>query len=217
MIRVAVYDDNKHRRESLQAFISLSSELKHAGSFENCANILQDVAATFPDIILMDIEMPVVNGLQGVKLVKKQYPHIKIIMQTAFDDDDKIFAALQAGAEGYILKTASIIQIAQSIDEVIKGGASMSPSIALKVMRYFSRQQLVISPDYNLSPKETEVLKQLVQGLSYKMIADELSISYFTVNNHVKKIYEKLQVHSQGEAVALVHKERLVSFHSILS
>lgn len=102
MIRVAVYDDNKHRRESLQAFISLSSELKHAGSFENCANILQDVAATFPDIILMDIEMPVVNGLQGVKLVKKQYPHIKIIMQTAFDDDDKIFAALQAGAEGYI-------------------------------------------------------------------------------------------------------------------
>ncbi|HQW91602.1 MAG TPA: response regulator transcription factor [Ferruginibacter sp.] len=210
MIRVAVYDDNKHRRESLQAFISLSSELKHAGSFENCANILQDVAATFPDIILMDIEMPVVNGLQGVKLVKKQYPHIKIIMQTAFDDDDKIFAALQAGAEGYILKTASIIQIAQSIDEVIKGGASMSPSIALKVMRYFSRQQLVISPDYNLSPKETEVLKQLVQGLSYKMIADELSISYFTVNNHVKKIYEKLQVHSQGEAVALVHKERLV-------
>ncbi len=210
MIRVAVYDDNKHRRESLQAFISLSSELKHAGSFENCANILQDVAATFPDIILMDIEMPVVNGLQGVKLVKKQYPHIKIIMQTAFDDDDKIFAALQAGAERYILKTASIIQIAQSIDEVIKGGASMSPSIALKVMRYFSRQQLVISPDYNLSPKETEVLKQLVQGLSYKMIADELSISYFTVNNHVKKIYEKLQVHSQGEAVALVHKERLV-------
>ncbi|MBK7122266.1 MAG: response regulator transcription factor [Chitinophagaceae bacterium] len=210
MIRVAVYDDNKHRRESLQAFISLSSELKHAGSFENCANILQDVAATFPDIILMDIEMPVVNGLQGVKLVKKQYPHIKIIMQTAFDDDDKIFAALQAGAEGYILKTASIIQIAQSIDEVIKGGASMSPSIALKVMRYFSRQQLVISPDYNLSPKETEVLKRLVQGLSYKMIADELSISYFTVNNHVKKIYEKLQVHSQGEAVALVHKERLV-------
>ncbi|MBK7557887.1 MAG: response regulator transcription factor [Chitinophagaceae bacterium] len=210
MIRVAVYDDNKPRRESLQAFISLSSELKHAGSFENCANILQDVAATFPDIILMDIEMPVVNGLQGVKLVKKQYPHIKIIMQTAFDDDDKIFAALQAGAEGYILKTASIIQIAQSIDEVIKGGASMSPSIALKVMRYFSRQQLVISPDYNLSPKETEVLKRLVQGLSYKMIADELSISYFTVNNHVKKIYEKLQVHSQGEAVALVHKERLV-------
>ncbi|MBK8494342.1 MAG: response regulator transcription factor [Chitinophagaceae bacterium] len=210
MIRVAVYDDNKPRRESLQAFISLSSELKHAGSFENCANILQDVAATLPDIILMDIEMPVVNGLQGVKLVKKQYPQIKIIMQTAFDDDDKIFAALQAGAEGYILKTASIIQIAQSIDEVIKGGASMSPSIALKVMRYFSRQQLVISPDYNLSPKETEVLKRLVQGLSYKMIADELSISYFTVNNHVKKIYEKLQVHSQGEAVALVHKERLV-------
>lgn len=210
MIRVAVYDDNKSRRESLQAFISLSPELEYAGSFENCASILKDVAVTKPDIILMDIEMPVVNGLEGVKIVKQQYPQIKIIMQTAFDDDEKVFTALQAGAEGYILKTASVIQIAQSIDEVIKGGASMSPSIALKVMRYFGQQQKTISPDYHLTPKENEVLKWLALGHSYKMIADEIGISYFTVNNHVKKIYEKLHVHSQSEAVALAYKERLV-------
>jgi DNA-binding NarL/FixJ family response regulator len=210
MIRVAVYDDNKPRRESLQAFISLSPDLEHAGSFENCAAILQDVAFAKPDIILMDIEMPGGNGIDGVRVIKQNYPQIKIIMQTAFDDDDKVFAALQAGAEGYILKTASVTQIAQSIDEVIKGGAAMTPSIALKVMRYFGQQQTVTSTDYKLSPKENEVLKKLATGLSYKMIADEMGISYFTVNNHVKKIYEKLQVHSLGEAVALAHKEKLI-------
>ena len=129
-------------------------------------------------------------------------------MQTAFDDDDKVFAALQNGAEGYILKTASVQQIAQSIDEVMKGGASMSPSIALKVMRYFNQQ--VIIPNYKLTPKETEVLKHLAEGFSYKMIADKMGISYFTVNNHVKKVYEKLQVHSLGEAVALAHKQKLL-------
>lgn len=154
--------------------------------------------------------MPVVNGLEGVKAVKQQQPHVKIIMQTAFDDDDKVFAALQAGAEGYILKTASVTQIAQSIDEVMKGGAAMTPSIALKVMRYFNQLPVILQTDYNLSPKETEVLKHLATGLSYKMIADQMGISYFTVNNHVKKIYEKLQVHSLGEAVAVAHKNKLV-------
>ena len=129
-------------------------------------------------------------------------------MQTAFDDDDKVFAAIQAGAEGYILKSAGVLQITQSIDEVMNGGASMSPSIALKVMRYFSRQPQ--KEDYNLSIKEKEVLKYLSQGLSYKMVADRMGISFFTVNNHVKKIYEKLHVHSLGEAVALAYKQKLV-------
>ncbi len=207
MIRIAVYDDNRSRRESLEVFMELTPDFEFAGSFENCANILADIEATNPDIILMDIEMPVVDGIDGVKLVKQHYPQVKVIMQTAFDDDEKVFAAIQAGAEGYILKTASIVQIAQSIDEVMNGGASMSPSIALKVMRYFSRQQ---KADYNLTGKETETLKLLAQGLSYKMIADKMNLRFFTVNNHVRKIYEKLQVHSMGEALALAHKEKLV-------
>lgn len=208
MIRVAVYDDNKARLESLQALISMSNDLEHAGSFENCSTIMEDVISMQPDIILMDIEMPGGNGIDGVRLVKHNFPEIKIIMQTAFDDDDKVFAAIQAGAEGYILKTATVSQIAQSIDEVVKGGAFMTPSIALKVMRYFNNT--TGNKNYHLSPKETEVLKRLANGLSYKMIADEMGIAYFTVNNHLKKIYEKLQVHSLGEAVALAHKERLV-------
>ncbi|MBL0357548.1 MAG: response regulator transcription factor [Chitinophagaceae bacterium] len=208
MVRIAVYDDNKARRESLQALMQLSPGYEFAGSFENCTNIAEDIAAVQPDIILMDIEMPVLDGIGGVRLVKQHYPHIKVIMQTAFDDDDKVFAAIQAGAEGYILKTASINQITQSIDEVMNGGASMSPSIALKVMRYFSSQPP--TQNYNLTNKESETLKLLAQGLSYKMIADKMGISYFTVNNHVKKIYEKLQVHSLGEAVALAHQQKLV-------
>ena len=210
MIKVVVYDDNKERRESLAVLLSFSEGLAFAGGFENTATIKDDIASIQPDVILMDIEMPGGNGIEGVKIVKKYFPAIKIIMQTAFDDDDKIFAALQAGAEGYILKSASVTQIAQSIDDVMKGGAAMTPSIALKVMRYFGQQKISSSVDYNLSPKESEVLKHLATGLSYKMIADQMGISYFTVNNHVKKIYEKLQVHSLGEAVALAHKEKLV-------
>jgi len=208
MIRIAVYDDNRARRESLQAFLQLTPDFEHAGGFENCASILEDIAVTHPDVILMDIEMPEVDGIAGVRLVKQHHPEIKVIMQTAFDNDDKVFAALQAGAEGYILKTVSINQIKQGIDEVMNGGASMSPSIALKVMRYFNSQPP--QQEYHLSQKETEALKLLAGGLSYKMIADQMGISYFTVNNHVKKIYEKLQVHSVGEAVALAHKQRLV-------
>ncbi|MFT3979787.1 MAG: response regulator transcription factor [Ferruginibacter sp.] len=209
MIRIAVYDDSLARRESLQAFMQLSAEYEFVGSFENCNTILQDIAGTHPDLILMDIEMPLLDGISGVRLVKQYYPEIKVIMQTAFDDDEKVFAAMQAGAEGYLLKNAGIVQIAQSIDEVMKGGAAMTPSIALKVMRYFNQQQS--SPgNFNLSPKEAEVLTHLANGLSYKMVADKMGISYFTVNNHVKKIYEKLQVHSLGEAIALAHKNRLV-------
>lgn len=212
MIKIVVYDDNKARRESLQAFFQLTPGFEQVGSFENCNNVTTDIEATQPDVILMDIEMPGIGGINGVILAKKSAPQIKIIMQTAFDDDDKVFAALQAGAEGYILKNASVAQITQSIDDVMKGGASMSPSIALKVMRYFNSQQKKPVSEYNLTSKETEVLGYLSQGLSYKMVADKIGISYFTVNNHVKKIYEKLQVHSLSEAVSLMNRRSLLPF-----
>lgn len=209
MIKIAVYDDSLARRESLQAFMQLSSEYEFVGSFENCKNIIQDINETNPDLILMDIEMPLLDGISGVKLLKQHFPDIKVIMQTAFDDDEKIIAAMQAGAEGYLLKNAGILQIAQSIDEVMKGGAVMTPSVALKVMRFFNQNASTIN-QYNLSPKETEVLSFLSIGSSYKMVADKMGISYFTVNNHVKKIYEKLQVHSVSEAVSIAHKNGLV-------
>lgn len=209
MIRVAVYDDSQTRCESLRAFIGLTPGLEWVGGFAGCDQVLKDMETCRPDLVLMDIEMPGVNGLEGVKLIKRAYPEIKVIMQTAFDDDEKIFEALKNGAEGYILKTATVTQIAQSIDEVINGGAAMTPSIALKVMRYFS-QRNTTAESYELTPREMEVLKYLAEGLPYKMIADKISVSYFTVNNHVKKIYKKLHVNSLAEAVALAHKNRMV-------
>jgi DNA-binding NarL/FixJ family response regulator len=159
--------------------------------------------------VLMDIEMPHVNGINGVATIKKYFPEIRIIMQTVFDDDEKIFASLQAGAEGYILKKASAEKITQSIEEVYQGGAYMTPSVALRVMKFFNKTHEQ-NNQYDLTAKEREVLKLLADGLSYKMAADRMGISYFTVNSHVKKIYEKLHVHSLGEAVSLALKNRIV-------
>ena len=205
-----MYDDNKPRIESLEYFLRLSTEFEFVGGFTHCNEIINNIEDTNPDLILMDIEMPGISGIEAVRLVKQQYPAIKIVMQTSFDDDEKVFAALQAGAEGYILKSASIIQLAQGIDDVVKGGAFMSPSIALKVMRYFNSRKEAGAPLYKLTPRETEVLKSLSQGLSYKMVADSMGLSFFTVNNHIRKIYEKLQVNSMGEAIAMAHKGGLV-------
>jgi DNA-binding NarL/FixJ family response regulator len=210
MTRIAIYDDNHARRESLEAFIKLTQVYTLAGGYEHCNNLLQDINKDQPDVILMDIEMPGMNGIEGVRLIKQNAPQVKVIIQTVFDDDEKIFAAMQAGAEGYVLKSASAIQLSQSIDDVLHGGAAMSPSIALRVMRYFNQQQAAPAIEARLTPKELEVLKWLSQGLSYKMVADKMGISYFTVNNHIKKIYEKLQVHNAAEAISIAYKDKLI-------
>ena len=173
MVKVVVYDDNQTRRESLQALVAMSPELEWGGGFANCNDVKEDMQRTQPDLVLMDIEMPGTDGLTGVKLIKQHFPAAKIIMQTAFDDDDKIFTALQYGAEGYILKTASVTQIAQSIDEVMKGGAAMTPSIALKVMRFFNNKTSADNAAlYNLSPKESEVLKKFNDERTFGVIEE---------------------------------------------
>jgi DNA-binding NarL/FixJ family response regulator len=209
VIRIVIYDDNEQRRESLKALFSLTDEIECAAAIEDCSHVVEDMYKFSPHVILMDIEMPNVDGISGVLLIKQNFPHIRIIIQTVFEDEEKIFACLQAGAEGYILKKASAEKIKQSIEEVHLGGAYMTPSVALRVMQYFMKPPS-LSNQYNLTPREHEILKLLSEGNSYKMVADVLGISYFTVNTHVKKIYEKLHVHSIGEAVAKAHKNRLV-------
>ena len=209
MIRVAIYDDNVQRCESLKALLSLTDGMECTGVFHDGSKVLDDMQSARPDVVLMDIEMPHVNGINGVAIIKKHYPEIRIIMQTVFDDDEKIFASLQAGAEGYILKKASAEKITQSIEEVYQGGAYMTPSVALRVMKFFNKAHEQ-NNQYDLTAKEREVLKLLADGLSYKMAADRMGISYFTVNSHVKKIYEKLHVHSLGEAVSLALKNKIV-------
>ena len=209
MIRLVIYDDNEQRCESLAALLALTDGMDCVATFPDCSHVEEDMRQFSPDVVLMDIEMPNVDGIKGVAIIKKYFPGIRIIIQTVFEDNEKIFACLQAGAEGYILKTASAEKITQSIEEVYQGGAYMTPSVALRVMQYFNTQTKPFA-EFGLTPKEKEVLRFLSDGLSYKMVADKLGISYFTVNAHVKKIYEKLHVHSLGEAVSMALKNRIV-------
>ncbi|MBL7766857.1 MAG: response regulator transcription factor [Chitinophagaceae bacterium] len=209
MINVFIYDDNQARCESLIALLELTDNMNCVGHASNCTKVLEDIGAALPDIVLMDIEMPVVDGIEGVRLIKQHFPEVKVIMQTVYEDEKKIFACLQNGADGYILKKASIQSIIDCITEVHKGGAFMTPSVALQVMRFFNKPDTRDDKLETLSPRELEVLHKLADGKSYKMIADDLNISYGTVNNHIKKIYEKLQVHSLGEAVAYALKNNV--------
>lgn len=201
-IKVFIYDDNIARRDSLKALIELSPELSFCGEAASCVNVKQDIETCFPDVILMDINMPEADGIVGLKEIKKNYPHIKVLIQTVFDDTDKIFDCIRNGASGYILKKDSPQRILQAIQEVYEGGAVMNPGIALKVLDYFQPQKI----DNPLSNRESEVLKLLAEGLSYKMVADKLFLSFNTINSHIKHIYEKLHVSSLGEAIAFYYK-----------
>jgi DNA-binding NarL/FixJ family response regulator len=209
MIDIVIYDDNVPRRKMLTELMALDPELNCLAGFDHCSTVLEDMERLRPDVVLMDIEMPYVNGIEGVRLIKESFPDVKVIMQTVFDDDEKIFAAIQAGAEGYILKNTGADKLLQSIVEVHAGGAFMTPSVALKVMKFFN-QAPDVGTDYNLTAKEKEVLTCLSDGMSYKMVADKMEIAYNTVNSHVKKIYQKLHVNSLGEAISMAIKHKIV-------
>jgi DNA-binding NarL/FixJ family response regulator len=209
-IRITIFDDSTERRESLEALLMVQPDIEWVGSYPNCANVLHDVEESQPDVILMDIDMPLVNGIEGVRLIRQAFPAIKVLMQTVFDEDDKVFESIKNGAAGYLLKKESAARIIEAIKEVHDGGAMMSPGIAMKVLRFFKEEQSVPIEDYKLSDREKDILRQLANGNSYKMIASALGLSYHTVNSHLKKIYEKLHVHSLGEAVALALKKKIV-------
>jgi DNA-binding NarL/FixJ family response regulator len=202
LIRIFIYDDSQDRRDSLRALLQLNEEFVCVGEAPNCKNVSQEMQDTLPDVVLMDINMPEVDGLEGLRLIKTQFPKIKVLMQTAFDDSDKVFTSIKNGASGYILKSDRPLQILQAIMEVFEGGAMMNPGIAQKVLDYFKPKPLK-SP---LSSKELEVLEMLSEGLSYKMIADRMGVSYNTVNTHTKRIYEKLHISSLGEAISFYYK-----------
>jgi DNA-binding NarL/FixJ family response regulator len=213
-LRIAIFDDNKNIRESITLLLQTVPEFEVAGSFSNVLDCIDDVRDSKPDIVLMDIEMPGMTGIEAVRTIKKEFPQVLILMQTVFEDDDRVFDSICAGASGYLLKNFLNTKLVESIKELQYGGSPMSPSIARKV---FNRMQQIPQlfkpeevPDYNLTPREKEVLGCIVEGLSYKMIADKLSISYETVRSHVKKIYEKLHVASLTEVVSKAMKERIV-------
>jgi DNA-binding NarL/FixJ family response regulator len=209
-VKVLIYDDNADRRESLSMLLQSYSQYQVCNSYADCSNVVQEVAANKPDVVLMDIQMPNVDGLQGVKLIRENFPDIKVIMQTVFDDDEKIFEAILNGASGYILKRTSSEKVIEAINDALEGGSPMTPSIAAKVLAHFRQQTQSAIVDYQLTDKEKVILNHLVSGLSYKMIADKCAISYHTVNSHIKKIYEKLHVHSVSEAVSKALNEKIV-------
>lgn len=190
--------------------VSMYDDLEFVGMFENCVDVIKNIESTQPDVVLMDIEMPVVNGLEGVLIIHQKFPQIAVIMQTVFEDDDKVFESLKSGACGYILKKTAPEKVIDAIRDAREGGAPMTPAIAQRVLNYFVRNQPSVSNDYELTNREKEILALLVEGKSYKMIASHTNTSYHTVNAHIRKIYEKLHVHSASEAVSKAIKEKIV-------
>jgi DNA-binding NarL/FixJ family response regulator len=211
MIKVLIYEDNPQFREGLTMLIEGSEGFTVLASYKNCNTVVDEVEAFKPDVVLMDIDMPGINGLTGLKLIREKNQQVKVLMLTVFDDNKNIFEALKNGANGYVLKKTPPAKLLEYISEAASGGAPMTSSIAAQVLKMFS--EIPAPPageDYKLSDREKEVLQLLVNGFSYKMIAAEIFISIDTVRSHIKKIYEKLHVNSKSEAVAKAFKNKIV-------
>jgi DNA-binding NarL/FixJ family response regulator len=208
LLRVQVYEDNDELRSMLSMLLTHSTDFELCGAFSNCADVVENLSSLKPDVILCDIDMPEVNGIEGVRLIRSRNKEVLILMYTVFDDNEHLFEALCGGANGYLLKGDSPADILTAIREVYDGGAPMSPAIAKKVIQVFATQKQKAESD--LTPREKEVLTLMVQGKSAKMIAARLGTAFVTVRTHITNIYNKLHVHSQTEAVSKAIKERLV-------
>lgn len=213
-LRIAIFDDNKNIRDSISLMLKTEPGFDVIGCFSHVLDCAEDIRECKPDVVLMDIEMPGMSGIEAVRILKKEFPQVQILMQTVFEDDDRVFDSICAGASGYILKNFLNTRLIDSIRELQFGGSPMSPSVARKVLTKMQQIPQHVkpeeAPDYHLTPREKEVLSCVVEGLGYKMVGDKLNISYETVRSHVKKIYEKLHVASLTEAVAKAIKQRIV-------
>jgi DNA-binding NarL/FixJ family response regulator len=208
--RVAIFDDNADQREALEMMLDASEQTSCVGMFPDGSEPVERVESCTPDLVLMDIDMPHASGIECVALLRQRFPELRILMRTVFEDDEKIFKAIRAGADGYFLKQTPLKKLLEGILEAMEGGAPMSPVVARRVLEY-SKQPHTPKADmkreFELTDREHELLTWLVKGYSYKMIAAELNISFSTVNTHVNRIYNKLHVHSATEAVALAMRK----------
>ncbi len=207
-IRIIIFEDNDRLRESLTYLLRSMDNYEVVGDYNNCSDANTITRVYQPDVVLMDIDMPGESGINGVSLVKEARPQTAVIMYTVFEDDEKLFQCLCAGANGYLLKKISPDKLFNAITEVMEGGAPMSPSIAAKVLGTFQKKKTI--NQYDLSERESEVLNLLSRGFSSKIIASELSISFETVRSHLKNIYQKLHVNCGKEAIAKALKEHIV-------
>ncbi len=204
-IRVAIFEDNKLVRDALEAILNGTPGYTCCGVFADGNSWERNIKNNNPDVVLMDIEMPGMNGIEVTQHITNQFPDVKILIQTVFNDSEKIFQAICAGASGYILKNDPPHKYLDAINEVYSGGAPISPAVAKKMLGFFSNKNVVLtspgSTDFQLSQREKEILQLMVQGHNYKTIADLSFISYETVRTHVKHIYKKLHVASRSEAI----------------
>jgi DNA-binding NarL/FixJ family response regulator len=210
LTRILLYDDNDALRQSIQTLISDEHDMEFIAGIPNAETVETDIKELEPDVVLMDIDMPIVNGVQAVERIRRMNDTLPIIMLTVFDDNENIFKAICAGASGYILKRYASIEIPDAIRNVLTGGAPMTGTIARKVLQMVPRAHNPKEEKTDLSEKEIGILQLLVQGFSYKMIAAQLKISHDTVRFYIKKIYDKLHVHTATEAVSKAIRDRLI-------
>ena len=203
MISAAIVEDDPRYLELLRTILVSSERVIPVLTLGSCVNIVNEVRKARPQVVIMDINLPGKSGIQGVEELKREFPEIKVLMLTVFEDEDKIFAAIKAGADGYLLKKDSPQKVLDSIQDVFDGKSSINGIIARKILEYFQRTNTIRNPgEYNLTRREHEILELLINGLSYKEIADKCCISIQTLNSHIKNIYNKLGVHSRSEASA---------------
>jgi DNA-binding NarL/FixJ family response regulator len=213
--KIAIFDDNRTVRNSIQTLLQQELAFEVVGMYGDAKNCVEQVLRCDADVVLIDIAMPGADGIEAVRTLKRELPHVQTLVQTLFEDDERIYESIRAGASGYILKTYLQETLIAAIKELGIGGAPLAPSVARKLLNLIGRfdgthTRPAGNHDYNLTPKEREVLSRIVNGLSHKMIAGDLHISYDTVRSHVKKIYEKLHVRSLTEVVAKAIHQQLV-------
>ncbi len=213
-IRVAIFEDNPLLRDSLLQLVNGTEGLVCTGAFPDCYNLMHKIESAKPDVILMDIDLPGMNGIEAVGLINQAHPGIVIIMQTVFNDNERIFQSITAGASGYLLKNTSPARILEAIREAATGGAPMTPSIAHKILEVFRSKKPALSAkeQSELNDRQKEILECIFNGMSYKLIGEKLFISADTVRYHVKNIYEILHVHSRDELISKAKGKSLLSF-----
>jgi DNA-binding NarL/FixJ family response regulator len=210
IIKVAIIEDRREIRESLAMLIGGTAGFECTQAYRSMEDALARIGAKLPDVVLSDIGLPGMDGIEGIKILKKTYPHLLLIMLSVYDDDERIFDALCAGACGYLLKKTPPARLLESLKEAVMGGSPISPEVARRVVTIFREIRPPERADYDLTPHETRLLKMLVEGHNYKTAALELNVSINTISFHMRHIYEKLQVHSKSEAVAIALQQRLI-------
>jgi DNA-binding NarL/FixJ family response regulator len=210
VIKVAIVEDRREIREALSMLINGTEGFRCIGTYRTMEEGLEKIKGALPDVVLSDIGLPGMSGIEGIRILKQRYPNLLLLMLSVYEDDERIFDALCAGACGYLLKRTSPARLIECLKEAVHGGAPMSPEVARRVVSLFRDIRPPERADYQLTPHETRLLKLLVEGYNYKTAALELGVSYHTIHFHMRNIYDKLQVHSKSEAVAKALRNRIV-------